>query len=164
MQHSATEEITFNITAYNVTSGLELYGLFTAEIISAKDPNTGQPVSYDNFSNNKIRVRIQEPAKLYTSIETATGDSIYTTNQEFKIQLLDANITLTSGNTKPTSQATSLTAIPENPAAGLKFISAATDTGMGTYSVSPNFELEIPAQTYAGTYTSTVTITAATGP
>ena len=86
------------------------------------------------------------------------------TSQEFKIQLLDNDITVTSGNTKPVSQVTSLTAIPESPAAALKFVSAATDTGMGTYAISPSFELEIPAETYAGSYSSTVTITAVSGP
>lgn len=87
-------------------------------------------------------------------------------DQEFKIQLLDANITVIAGNTKPVSQVTSLTAIPESPAAALKFASAAIDTGMGSYAIAPNFELEIPAETYVGlgTFTSTITVTAVSGP
>ncbi len=92
------------------------------------------------------------------NIDIAQSDS------EFKIQLLDANVTVTAGNTKPVSQVATLTAIPDT--GSLKFLSAATDTGMGTYAIAPNFELEIPAETYvgSGTYTSTITITAATGP
>ncbi|MGD8758998.1 MAG: WxL domain-containing protein [Anaerolineales bacterium] len=91
---------------------------------------------------------------------------ISSADQEFKIQLLDANITITAGNTKPVSQVTSLTAIPESPAAALKFVSAAVDTGMGTYAINPNFELEVPAETYVGTgtYTATITISAVSGP
>ncbi|MCL5428500.1 MAG: WxL domain-containing protein [Chloroflexi bacterium] len=92
--------------------------------------------------------------------------NISAANQEFKIQLLDANIAITAGNTKPTSAVTVLTVIPESPAAALKFVSAALNTGMGTYALNPNFELEIPAETYVGTgtYTATITISAVTGP
>lgn len=89
---------------------------------------------------------------------------ISSADQEFKIQLLDANITVTEGNTKPTSQVTSLTAIPEAPAAALKFVSAAVDEGMGTYAINPNFELEVPAETVAAAYTATITISAVSGP
>lgn len=89
---------------------------------------------------------------------------ISSADQEFKIQLLDGNITVTAGNTQPASQVTSLTAIPEAPAAALKFASAAVDTGMGTYAINPNFELEVPAETYAGTYTATITVSAVSGP
>ena len=91
---------------------------------------------------------------------------ISTVGKQFKIQLLDANVTTTSGNAKPTSSATVLTAIPEAPAAPLKFVSAALDSGMGIYNLSPNFELGVPAETYVGTatYTATITVTAVSGP
>lgn len=82
-------------------------------------------------------------------------------DQEFKIQLLAGNIVVTAGNTDPVSQVTSLTSIGD---ATLKFVSAAVDTGMGTYAINPNFELEVPAETYAETYTATITISAVSGP
>jgi hypothetical protein len=104
-----------------------------------------------------------------TIVATDFSDGTHTidissANQEFMIQLLDANVAVVAGNTQPVSQAATLTAIPESPAAALKFLSAAVDTGMGSYTLNPNFALEIPAATYAGTYTSTVTITAVSGP
>jgi hypothetical protein len=91
---------------------------------------------------------------------------ISSADQEFMIQLLDTNVGVTAGNTQPVSQVATLTAIPESPAAALKFLSAAVDTGMGSYTLNPNFALDIPAETYVGTgtYTSTVTITAVSGP
>ncbi len=49
------------------------------------------------------------------------------------------------------------------PAAG-KFFNAAVDTGMGDFTVTPTFKLAIPADTYAGDYSSTVTITVASAP
>ena len=78
--------------------------------------------------------------------------------------MLDTNIAVVSGNTKPTSSVTSLTAIPEAPAAALTFASAALNTGMGSYTLGPSFELEVPAETLAGNYSSTITVSAVSGP
>jgi len=85
-------------------------------------------------------------------------------DQEFKIQIQDANITVIAGNTKPTSSVTSLTAIPTAGGTPLKIVSAAVNTGMGSYTIPPAFELEVPAETYAADYTSTMTIAINSGP
>ena len=85
-------------------------------------------------------------------------------DQNFKIQLLDANIGVTAGNAKPTSSATSLTDIPDAGGSALKFASAAVGEGMGSYTLNPNFELEVPAETYAASYTATITVSAVSGP
>jgi WxL domain surface cell wall-binding len=45
-----------------------------------------------------------------------------------------------------------------------KFFSAASQTGLGKVDVTPTISVAIPGNAYAGTYTSTVTIAAATGP
>ena len=90
--------------------------------------------------------------------------NISATDQEFKIQLLDTNIAVVTGNAKPTSSVTSLTAIPEAPASALTFASAAVNEGMGSYTLNPNFELEVPAETLAGSYSSTITVSAVSGP
>jgi hypothetical protein len=39
------------------------------------------------------------------------------------------------------------------------FVSATTDEGMGTYYLNPQFDLFVPAETYAGRYQATVTLT-----
>lgn len=90
--------------------------------------------------------------------------NISATDQEFKIQLLDANIAVVSGNAKPTSSVTSLTAIPEAGGTALTFASAAVNEGMGSYTLNPNFELEVPAYILAGNYSSTITVSAVSGP
>jgi hypothetical protein len=96
--------------------------------------------------------------------DTGKTINISAVDQEFKIQLLDTNIAVVSGNAKPTSSVTSLTAIPEAPAAALTFASAAVNEGMGSYTLGPNFELEVPAETLAGSYSSTITVSAVSGP
>lgn len=45
-----------------------------------------------------------------------------------------------------------------------KFFNAATSTGLGKVDVTPTIQVSIPGNAYAGTYTSTVTLAAATGP
>ena len=45
-----------------------------------------------------------------------------------------------------------------------KFFNAALNTGLGKIDVTPTFGVSIPGNAYAGTYTSTVTLAATTGP
>lgn len=46
----------------------------------------------------------------------------------------------------------------------VKFFNAAAETGMGKFTVTPTVGVSIPANTYAGTYTSTVTLASVSGP
>ena len=45
-----------------------------------------------------------------------------------------------------------------------KLFNAAVNTGLGKIDVTPTIDVSIPGNAYAGAYTSTVTIAAATGP
>ncbi len=45
-----------------------------------------------------------------------------------------------------------------------KFFNAAALTGLGKLDVTPTIAVSIPGSSYAGTYTSTVTLAATTGP
>jgi hypothetical protein len=45
-----------------------------------------------------------------------------------------------------------------------KFFNAATNSGMGKVNVTPSVDVAIPGNAYAGTYTSTVTLAAVSGP
>ena len=45
-----------------------------------------------------------------------------------------------------------------------KFFSAALNTGLGKVDVTPTISVAIPGNAFAGTYTSTVTLAAVTGP
>ncbi len=83
-------------------------------------------------------------------------------DQAFQIQLLDGNVGVTAGNTQPTSSVGTLTSMASGTP--LKFLSAAAGDGMGTYTLAPNFSLMLPAELYAGTYTSTITVTIVSGP
>jgi hypothetical protein len=45
-----------------------------------------------------------------------------------------------------------------------KFFNAAVDSGLGKVDVTPTVDVSIPGNAFAGTYTSTVTLAATTGP
>jgi hypothetical protein len=90
--------------------------------------------------------------------------NISSTFRQFKVQLTDANILQLAGGVKPTTSVPQLAAIPESGNPPLKILSANVGEGQGSYELHPNFTLDVPANTVAGTYTSTVTVTIATGP
>jgi hypothetical protein len=46
----------------------------------------------------------------------------------------------------------------------VKFYDASANTGQGTFTVTPTVRVTIPQNSYAGVYTSTVTLTIAAGP
>ena len=96
-----------------------------------------------------------------TSTITLALLDISVADQQFQITLADGDVAVVAGNTKPTSSVTSKTDIADNT---VTFLSAAVNTGMGSYTLDPDLELEVPAQTHAATYTSTITVTIVTAP
>ncbi len=57
-------------------------------------------------------------------------------------------------------------AVPAGSSAptAVKLFNAAAASGMGGFTVTPTVQVAIPANTYAGTYTSTVTVAVVSGP
>jgi hypothetical protein len=50
------------------------------------------------------------------------------------------------------------------PPTAVKSFDSAANTGMGDFTVTPTVQVAIPANAYAGTYTSTVTLAVVSGP
>jgi hypothetical protein len=46
----------------------------------------------------------------------------------------------------------------------VKFFNAATNSGLGKFTITPTVTVSIPANTVAGTYTSTVSVAIVSGP
>lgn len=77
------------------------------------------------------------------------------------LTMLASNVSAVAGSTAglpATTQEVGLTGTPS------VVLTADPDTGMGTFQIEPAFTLDIPANAYAGTYTSTVTFTLAATP
>lgn len=67
-------------------------------------------------------------------------------------------VTTIDGNAPPVSYSGML-AVP-----GFKILSASSGTGMGDYRISPGISLNVPAETFVGTYASEVVVTIQSGP
>jgi hypothetical protein len=68
--------------------------------------------------------------------------------------------------TNPTNSIAYPLAVPAGASAptAVKLFNAAANSGMGKFTVTPTVQVAIPANTYAGTYTSTVTVAVVSGP
>lgn len=66
----------------------------------------------------------------------------------------------------PTNSVTYPIPVPagSTPPSAVKFFNAALASGTGTFTITPTVKVAIPANVYAGSYTSTLTLTLATGP
>ncbi|NTU82887.1 MAG: hypothetical protein HGA45_26570 [Chloroflexales bacterium] len=58
----------------------------------------------------------------------------------------------------------SVTSFPMSLATEMTLANAAQNTGMGDFTLTPSFNLDLPANAYDGTYQSTITLTVASGP
>ena len=95
-----------------------------------------------------------------TSFENGSGGVIYISNLEF--HLLNERIKTLSGNPfLPVSAQTEFVPLSEM---ALKFVSAENGSGDGVYELIPEFRLRVPAETYTGSYISTLTVTISAGP
>jgi hypothetical protein len=64
--------------------------------------------------------------------------------------------------TNPTNSVTYPVALPVGSAA--KFFNASSATGVGTFTITPSVSVAVPANAYAGSYTSTLTVSLVSGP
>jgi len=96
------------------------------------------------------------------SSDFSNGDSKTIVVANFQVRLLDANIVVVSGDTNgPTSTQTTFATLSGT---ALKIASAAVGEGDGVYDLTPDFRLTVPAETFVGSYTATVTINVSVGP
>lgn len=68
--------------------------------------------------------------------------------------------------TNPTNAITYPLAVPagSGPPTAVKLFNAAANSGMGAFTVTPTMQVAVPANTLAGSYTSTVTVAIVSGP
>jgi hypothetical protein len=50
------------------------------------------------------------------------------------------------------------------PPLAIKFFNAAANTGQGTFTITPTVHVSVPQNSFAGTYTSTLTLAIVSGP
>jgi len=106
----------------------------------------------------------------FTCTNLSTGGATPKTLNVSNLTFQPASGTVTvidgsSGAAAPTETGAAATAL--DATTGFKVLSAPVDGGMGTYDYTPlgsKFTLSVPAETYAGSYTCTLTATVSSGP
>ena len=156
-----TASINFDATSAAVDTAMEaLSNVTTVTVTGTGAVATPWVIIFNSASGQNIMTTTDSLTGGSSSVALELID-ISVADQQFQMTLADGDIAVLFGNTKPTSSVTTKTDIADST---LTFLTAATDTGMGSYSLDPDFELEVRAEVYAATYTSTLTVTNVSGP
>ncbi len=167
-----TAAIAYNATAADVDSALELLSSITTVTTTGGSlPGTAVVVTFVTPGAQNIALMTFNDAGLtggtapaVSVAETTAGSleiDISLADQQFGITLVNADVGVVAGNTKPVQTSGSLQDIADST---VKFLTAPTDTGMGDYTLDPDLTLEVRAETKAGTYTNTITVAIVSGP
>ena len=167
-----TAAIAFDATAAAVDSALELLSSITTVTTTGGPlPGTAVVVTFVTPGAQNIALMTSNSAGLtggtsptVSVAETTAGFlaiDISVADQEFGITLVDGDVAVVAGNTQPVQTSGSLQNIGD---ATVKFLTAPTNTGMGSYTLDPDLTLEVRAETKAGTYTNTITVSIVSGP
>ena len=157
-----TAAIAYNASAATVETDIEALSNVTAATVTGTGvAATPWVIRFVTDSGQNIMTAGDGSLTGGASTVTLALIDISVSDQQFQITLADGDVAVVAGNTKPTSSVTTKTDIADST---VTFLSAATDTGMGSYTLNPDLELEVPAQVYAATYTSTITVTIVTAP
>jgi len=100
-----------------------------------------------------------------TQFSTGAGGNTLATNAS-SVQSVSSTCVSGSTCTNPTNTVTYPLTLPAGttPPTAVKLFNSATNTGMGKFTVTPTVGVFVPANTFAGTYTSTVTLAVVSGP
>lgn len=102
-----------------------------------------------------------------TSTQLATSGGAHTFPTD-ATTITGVSAACTDGNTctDPTNSVSFPLTVPADTVAptAVEFYNAAADSGLGSFTVTPTLHLQVPANLYAGTYTSTITLAIVTGP
>lgn len=102
-----------------------------------------------------------------TSTQFTTGGGTPRTLSTSASSITGVTASCTHGTcTNPTDGTTYPLGVPagSTPPTAVTFYSAAAATGMGDFTLTPTIQVSVPANAYAGTYSSTLTLAVVSGP
>lgn len=98
-----------------------------------------------------------------TTFTTGDGKTLSTT----AASITGASVACNSGScTDPSNSISYPVIVPAGVTAPapVSFFNAASMTGVGDFTITPTYQVQVPANAFVGTYSSTITITIASGP
>lgn len=165
----ASGQASINVTATGTVTGSTLSVSTSASPSFSADLDNG-----DSTPTYTIPLTIQDTRgtgagwnETITSTQFTTGSpNNYTlaTNASTVTNVAEAPGSGT--NTTPSNSVSTPVAVPagSGPPTAVKFYDAATGSGMGKFTITPTIGVFVPQNSYAGTYTSTITLAMVTGP
>lgn len=122
-----------------------------------------------------IRIYVTDATGLHKGWSISVTSTAFTTIVDGTLHTLPTNasssqdpptVVATGTSTLPTPNVGFPVAIPAalTPPPAVTLYNARTDSGMGSFSITTTITLVIPANAYAGTYTSVLTLSIASGP
>ncbi len=158
----ASAAIAYNASAATVETDIEALSNVTAATVTGSgifaDPWV---IRFVTDAGSGILVAGDGSLTGGTSTVTLATIDISEVDQQFGITLVTADIAVVTGNTKPVQTSGTLQDIADTT---VKFMTAPTGTGMGSYTLDPDFTLEVPAVVYVAGYTATITVSIVSGP
>jgi len=154
--------------AYAIPCGINCENVTNSPTVSLTLNGTDQTVSYTlTFSLNDLSVLGWNVT--ITSTQFNTGATPTRTLSTATSSVTGVTAVCTGGQictTMPQNAVTYPVAVPAGNTAptAVKFYNASAASGIGTFDISTTIKITVPANTYSGTYTSTITLAYVSGP
>lgn len=146
-------EVASGTPGFSVTlNGTDQTATSSAMTLDANDP-TGTGAGWNlTITSTQFSTGGATPKTLATTATTITGVASACKQGTCTLPtnaITYSALTVPAGATAPTA---------------VKFFNAAANSGMGEFTITPTFSISIPANAYAGTYSSTVTLSIVSAP
>jgi hypothetical protein len=159
---SASETLTAGTLGFATTPGSVT---FPATALNGQDKTVtaSQPLDIADATGSGAGWNVTATSTLFKSGTYTLPAGATTITSSPGTPTCDTGVTCTVGGTTSVAYPYSLPAAASAPTA-TKMFNAPAGTGMGDQSISPTWTLAIPGNAYAGSYTSTWTLSLVSGP
>ncbi|MGH2881080.1 MAG: hypothetical protein ACRDPA_00010 [Solirubrobacteraceae bacterium] len=159
---TASETLTAGSLGFASTPGSVTFPATTLDGAN-KTVTAAQPLDIADATGSGAGWNVTATSTLFTAGGHALSAGSTTITSAPTGPTCDTNVTCTVGGARTVSYPYSLPAAATAPTA-TKMFNAPAGTGMGDQTVTPTWTLAIPANAYAGNYTSTWTLSLVSGP
>jgi hypothetical protein len=166
---AASAATSASVTATGTVTGASALSLATAASQTFSDTLDGT----DQTASYTIPLTVIDATGTGAGWNTTITSTLFTTSGSKTLASSASSITgvtsacVAGGTcTNPTNSLAYAIGVPAaaTAPAAVKFFNAAATTGMGRFTITPTIQVAIPGNSFAGSYTSTVTVAVVSGP
>ena len=166
---AASAATSASVTATGTVTGASALSLATAASQTFSDTLDGT----DQTASYTIPLTVIDATGTGAGWNTTITSTLFTTSGSKTLASSASSITSVTSAcvaggtcTNPTNSLAYSIGVPAaaTAPAAVKFFNAAANTGMGRFTITPTIQVAIPGNSFAGSYTSTVTVAVVSGP